>query len=103
MHRTLSSFVVEWPVVFDRISSIAFFCASTSFHLMAISTACRCPVGGTRGWCSMAAHIARHSISAQRTIVRKSKSKSSAVSGGGKSSAPLNVMKTQQDAVTLSH
>lgn len=41
-------------MVRDRMLSMFCFCASTSRHLIWISIACRCPVGGTRGWCSMA-------------------------------------------------
>ena len=52
---TLSSLSTEWPVWRDMILSSASFCASTSRHLIAISIACRWPVGGTRGCCSMAA------------------------------------------------
>ena len=51
---SLSIFSLECPVVLARMSTMARFCASTSFHLMWSSIACLWPVLGTLGWCSIA-------------------------------------------------
>ena len=53
--RAWSSFSGVLPVASDRMDSRLCFCASTSRHLMCTSMAWRCPVGGSRGCCSMAA------------------------------------------------
>ena len=52
---TWSSFSGVLPVASDRMDSRLCFWARTSRHLMCTSIACRCPVGGSRGCCSMAA------------------------------------------------